>query len=153
VSKIVRAIIHCAATPNGHPFTAEDIRRWHTAPKPEGRGWSHAGYHFVIELDGKIAPLVPLDDDQFIEPWEIANGARGFNSDSIHICMIGTDAFTRAQWQSLGQLREDIADLYCGISFYGHNEFSSKNCPGFYVGAWLTSPESIEALHLLEVQS
>ncbi|RMF14193.1 MAG: lysozyme [Candidatus Dadabacteria bacterium] len=149
--EINRIIVHCAATPNGQVFTAEDVLHWHTDPKPRGRGWKHAGYHFVIELDGKASPLVALDDDRFIEPWEIANGAKGYNQDSVHVCLIGTDRFTEAQWDTLHRLVADLGLRFPGATVHGHREFNPhKICPGFDVSLWLTEPARIEREHLLD---
>jgi len=53
-------VVHCSATEENMDFDAEDIRRWHTAPKPEGRGWSDIGYHGVILLDGSWEPGRPF---------------------------------------------------------------------------------------------
>ena len=33
--KINKIIIHCAATPEGKDYTVEQIRQWHTTPKPK----------------------------------------------------------------------------------------------------------------------
>ena len=131
-------VIHCAATPNGKRFRAEDILRWHTDPPPQGRGWSAAGYHYVVELDGAQAPLVPLNDDDFLEPWEIANGAAGYNGHSVHVCLIGTDRFTHAQWLSLTDLSYSLAEQFPRATLVGHRDLNpAKACPGFDVAAWL----------------
>lgn len=154
MAKITKLIIHCSDTPNGRANTAEDILLWHTGAKADGyRGWKHAGYHKVIEIDGAVKDLVPLNDDAFIEPWEIANGARGHNSASIHVCMIGTNAFTREQWDALHQLTADIKLIHPHITIHGHNEFSNKECPGFKVFKWVTDTHWTEATHLWEGKS
>jgi len=154
MAKITKLIIHCSDTPNGRADTAEDILHWHTDPKPQGHGWKHAGYHKVIEIDGAVKDLVPLNDDSFIEPWEIANGARGHNSDSIHICMIGRDAFTQLQWDALDQQLVKLGVLHPAITVHGHREFNAaKSCPGFDVSQWLTEPVRIQQVHLWEGKS
>jgi len=131
-------VIHCAATPNGQTFTVDDIRRWHTDPKPHGNGWSVAGYHYVIEMVGYAKPLVKLNDNEFLEPWEIANGARGYNGRSIHVCLIGTDQFTKGQWLALTHLTYELQDQFPNARIVGHNELNpSKPCPGFDVQEWL----------------
>ena len=137
-------IIHCSDSPNGRNDLAEDIRRWHTSPRPQGRGWKHAGYHYVIELDGHCAPLVPLDGDGFIDPWEIANGAAGHNHNSIHICLIGTDCFTHAQWSTLYRVVADLRYRLPAVTVHGHYEFNpAKTCPNFDVQEWLRDPDSV----------
>lgn len=51
---IDKIIVHCTATPEGKHFTVQQIREWHTAPKPKGNGWRDIGYHFVVYLDGSV---------------------------------------------------------------------------------------------------
>ena len=53
-------VIHCTATPEGREVSADEIRRWHTAPKAEGgRGWKQVGYTDMIHLDGKVQRRSP----------------------------------------------------------------------------------------------
>lgn len=151
MSAIKKVIIHCSDTPNGRANTAEDILLWHTGAKADGhRGWKHAGYHKVIEVDGQVKDLVPLDDDGFIEPWEIANGARSYNHEAIHICLIGRDKFTRAQWDALHKLTGELGFIHPNVTLHGHNEFAEKECPGFYVPQWINYPLAVERLHLFD---
>lgn len=43
-------VIHHSATPdNAATMSTDDIRRFHTSPKPAGRGWRTIGYHLVME--------------------------------------------------------------------------------------------------------
>ena len=57
-------VIHCTATPEGREVSADEIRRWHTAPKAEGgRGWKQVGYTDMIHLDGKVERLVRNNED------------------------------------------------------------------------------------------
>ena len=32
-------------------FDIDDIRKWHTDPRPKGNGWSDVGYHYVVLLN------------------------------------------------------------------------------------------------------
>ena len=36
MAKLFYLVIHCTATPAGREVSAEEIRRWHTAPPNEG---------------------------------------------------------------------------------------------------------------------
>ena len=58
--KIDTIVLHCSATPEGRAVSVPTIRKWHTDPKPKGRGWSDIGYHFVIGLKGEIWPGRPI---------------------------------------------------------------------------------------------
>lgn len=120
-----KVIIHCSDSPNGRNDKAEDIHRWHTE-----RGWSGIGYHYVICIDGEIQRGRP-------EYWEGAHCA-GENANSLGICMIGTDEFSEKQWLALEHVVEGILARYPNITIHGHNEFSTKSCPGFDVKQWLT---------------
>lgn len=119
-----KLIIHCSATPNGRDNSAEDIHRWH-----KQKGWDGIGYHYVIRIDGTIESGRP-------EYWAGAH-AKGHNSGSIGICMIGTDKYTSAQWLSLRDLIDQLSILYPNIGIIGHNEVSGKDCPGFDVQKWV----------------
>ena len=78
-------VIHCTATPEGREVSAADIRRWHTAPVSEGgRGWRQVGYTDLFHLDGTVERLVGNNEDAFVDPWEITNGAAGYNGVARH---------------------------------------------------------------------
>jgi len=143
-------IIHCSDSPNGRDVRAADILRWHTDPKPQGRGWHTAGYHYVVCVDGMVEALVKRNHDAYTEGWEIANGARGFNRESIHICMVGDDAFSQAQWDALHRLLEDLGKQCPDATVHGHHEFNAaKTCPNFDVSQWLIESTRVQHAHLL----
>lgn len=119
-------IIHCSATPNGRHTTAEDIHRWH-----KGQGWDGIGYHYVIRTDNKLDIGRP-------EYWTGAH-AKGHNKDSIGICMVGTDVYNAGQWKILTNLIIELSFRYPDAKVIGHNEVSSKSCPGFDVQWWLSN--------------
>jgi hypothetical protein len=82
-------VIHCTATPEGREVTAAELRRWHTAAPPAGRGWKQVGYTDLIHLDGKVERLVANNEDATVDPWEVTNGAAGYNTVSRHIVYVG----------------------------------------------------------------
>ena len=85
MAKLERLVIHCTATPPGREVSAADIRRWHTAPVSQGgRGWRQVGYTDLIHLDGSVERLVPNNEDRTVDPWEITNGACGYNATTSH---------------------------------------------------------------------
>jgi len=146
-------VIHSAATPNGREFHADDIRRWHTDPKPQGRGWRVPGYHFVVTVDGDVETLVLLDDDGYLEPWEIANGVKGYNGRSIHICMIGTNHFSIHQWEELKKLVLSLNQQFPSANVIGHRDLNPhKECPGFDVSQWLAAGHVPLPEHILDVE-
>ena len=82
-------VIHCTATPEGRDVSTADIRRMHTSPKPQGRGWRQVGYTDLFRLDGTRERLVKNNEDAYVDGWEVTNGAAGFNSVSRHIVYAG----------------------------------------------------------------
>lgn len=131
---ITKFIIHCSATPEGKPFTVEQIRAWHTTPKPKGNGWRDIGYHFVIYLDGSIHAGRPIE--------QIGAHCSGHNATSIGICYIGgcakdghtpKDTRTPAQKAALVKLIKELKASYPKATIHGHNEFANKACPSFNV--------------------
>lgn len=135
--KIKYLIIHCTDTPAGRKVTKQDIEKWHL----EERGWSRVGYSDMIHLDGKVENLIPYDDDNYVEPWEISNGARGFNSISRHVVYVGgknnIDTRTFAQVEALEKYVRKTIENHPDIKVIGHNEVSVKTCPSFDVSNWL----------------
>jgi N-acetylmuramoyl-L-alanine amidase len=123
---IEKIVIHCAATPNGQPFDAADIDAWHRE-----RGWKGIGYHYVVLLNGEV--------QTGRREAEVGAHAAGFNARSLGICLIGTDRFTLAQWETLGKLVALLKSRYPGAVVLGHRDLPrvAKACPGFDVTTWL----------------
>jgi len=133
-------VIHCSASPNGRPASIDDIDAWHIE-----RGFSRTqlarnafnpdltsvGYHYVIGTDGFVYTGR--------HPNEVGAHAKGHNSDSIGICMIGTDEFSHAQWDALRALVTRLRITYSSPSVKGHRDLPDvhKTCPGFDVTTWL----------------
>ena len=90
MAQLKRLVLHCTATPEGREVSATDIRHWHCDPVNKGgRGWKQVGYTDMIHLDGKVERLVDNNEDAQVDPWEITNGAKGFNSTSRHVVYVG----------------------------------------------------------------
>lgn len=131
--------IHCAATPNGRDFDIKDVDAWHkergfqrnpawtTKHRPELK---HVGYHYVIKLNGEV--------QQGRETDEVGAHVAGQNTNNIGICMIGTDKFTKAQWNALTLLVADLMQSYPIVGVMGHRDWPNvkKSCPGFDVASW-----------------
>ena len=140
-------VIHCTATPEGREVTAADIRRWHTSPLSRGgRGWRQVGYTDIIHLDGKVERLVDNNEDANVDPWEVTNGAKGYNFVSRHIVYSGgmtrdmtkaKDTRTQAQRDAMRDYVIDFHRRFPGARIVGHNELAAKECPSFNVQKWL----------------
>lgn len=140
-------VLHCTATPEGRAISADDIKRWHL----QERKWRVVGYHYLIALDGTIVQLHEHNDDDLIDNWEITNGVKGFNSQSIHIVYAGgcaktkpknvkwyppKDTRTLAQKKAMEQLVKRLVQEHTSIKVCGHNQLANKACPSFNVSAW-----------------
>lgn len=141
-------VIHCTATPEGREVSAKEIKRWHTAPPPLGRGWQRVGYTDMVHLDGQVERLVDNNEDAQVDPWEITNGASGYNAISRHIVYVGglakdgktsKDTRTPQQLESLKRYVVDFHRRFPTICIVGHGELQgvSKACPSFSVKEWL----------------
>ncbi len=153
-------VIHCTATPEGRDVSGADIRRMHTAPKSAGgRGWKQVGYTDIIRLDGTVERLVSNNEDAMVDPWEITNGATGYNAVSRHIVYAGgcdksmksKDTRTVAQKVAMAKYVRDFHAKHPKVKIIGHRDLSPdrngngviepsewmKECPSFEVSAWL----------------
>jgi hypothetical protein len=151
---ITGIIIHCAATPNGRWHDVRDIDEWHKARgfhrqdefrKKFNPEFVAIGYHFVIYNNGAVATGRHLD--------EIGAHAKGFNSRSIGICLIGTDKFSIAQWENLrGNIEGLLARYPAAKRIIGHRDLPDvhKECPGFSVADWLKNDMQPLSGHVME---
>lgn len=149
---IDEVVIHASATKRdwmeNEPLAKQvmEIRRWHTAPKPKGNGWSDIGYHFIIGRNGQIMAGRPVS----------RKGAhvKGHNDTTIGVCLIGGhgasadddfyDHFTAAQDKALQQCLDQLQKQYPTIrKITGHNQYANKGCPGFRVPAYLDARRSV----------
>lgn len=126
-------VIHCTASqPNA---TKQSILNyWKNVLK-----WSSVGYHRLIDANGIIHELAKYD--------QVANGVKGYNSESIHFSYIGgidaqgkpKDTRTPKQKESLLYLIKEARKLYPNAIIQGHKDFKgvAKACPSFDVKQWL----------------
>ncbi|GAB6977153.1 N-acetylmuramoyl-L-alanine amidase [Prevotella falsenii] len=139
-------VIHCTATPEGREVSADEIRRWHTAPPSAGgRGWKQVGYTDMVHLDGRVERLVRNNEDMQVDAFEITNGAKGYNAVARHVVYVGgvdatgkaKDTRTEAQRNALAAYVRDFHARFPQVRIIGHNEIAPKACPSFNVQAWL----------------
>ena len=144
--KLKYLVIHCTATPEGREVSSDEIRRWHTAPLSKGgRGWKQVGYTDMIHLDGRVERLVANNEDANVDPWEITNGAAGYNRVSRHVVYVGgvtrqnipRDTRTVAQREALKKYVLDFHKKHPDVEIVGHNQLAAKACPSFDVPRWL----------------
>lgn len=164
-------VIHCSATANGVPLTAdhstpvEIIDRWHRVRGFErtydarvrfNPNLTSIGYHFVVYVGGELAPGRALD--------EVGAHVAGHNARSIGICMVGMDTYSLPQWATLRAVVDGLCKAFPGARIVGHRDLSpdlngdgvvepnewTKTCPGFDVSAWLAGGMAPLAGHLLE---
>lgn len=149
MAKIKRLVLHCTATPEGREVTSKQIRAWHTNPVSKGgRGWKQVGYTDMIHLDGSVERMVNNNEDANVDPWEVTNGAAGYNSTSRHIVYVGgvakdgktpKDTRTDAQRKALEKYVKDFHRRFPSVQIVGHRQLPGVNkaCPSFDVTKWL----------------
>lgn len=120
-------VLHCTAT--SQDVKVESILNYWK----EILGWKNPGYHYLIEKDGKIHNIQPIE--------KVSNGVRGHNSNSIHISYIGgiddngqpMDNRTPRQVLSQMQLLIELTERFHDVDICGHRDFKGVNkaCPSF----------------------
>jgi N-acetylmuramoyl-L-alanine amidase len=146
---IRRVIVHHSAGRDTE--TADDVRRFHTAPPPKGRGWGDIGYHWLIHrtpLGFGGRAFLPTER-QPPGPWTVAPGRdetragahdEGQNADSIGVCIAGD--YSRGPvpadgWAVLVATVADVCRRYdlTADNIEGHREHEPPGggtlCPGF----------------------
>ena len=144
-------VLHCTATQEGREGSSKEIRHWHTDPvKKGGRGWKQVGYTDLFHLDGTVERLVKNNEDAEVDPWEVTNGAAGYNSVSRHVVYAGglakdgktaKDTRTAAQLKAMTDYVRNFHERFPQIKIVGHRDLPGVNkaCPSFDVKAWLES--------------
>ena len=95
--------------------------------------WNVGGYHYLIQADGKVT--------QCYQDSVTTNGAKDAgNYRCMHISWIGGFDFkeggnkiTKGQADTLIEMVKFYCKRYSDILVFGHNQFSAKLCPWFYV--------------------
>jgi len=137
-------IVHCADTrPDWWKSKSlgqkiAEVRRWHIAPPPVGRGWSDVGYHFLIDRNGRVGPGRPLE--------RIGAHVLGHNTGTIGICLFGghgsaatevfLDHFTPEQEDALRTVIAHLRQNHAIDRVTEHNQYAPMASPGFSVPDW-----------------
>jgi N-acetylmuramoyl-L-alanine amidase len=134
--KINKIIIHCSASDEQKDDSVEAIKHLHTSPKTTkiqwgeytttGRDFSDIGYHFIIEKSGEIKKGRDID--------RVGAHCRGYNGNSIGVCLNGNTDFKGDQFIALTNLLKALVVLFPDVTIHAHKEFESKKpCPNFDV--------------------
>ena len=119
-------VVHCTATPQN--TTVASIQRYWR----ENLKWKSPGYHFLVEANGTVHNLQPINLP--------SNGVAGHNANSIHISYIGgvngqraVDHRTEAQKREILRLLTDLKKQFPNAKIQGHRDFPrvAKACPSF----------------------
>ena len=126
--QINKIIVHCSATREGQDIPVETIKKWHI----EGRGWSDIGYHFYIDINGKIQKGRDIA--------KIGAHCKGQNRNSIGLCYCGgveadgktpKDTRTDEQKDALLAVLRTLKAMYPEAIIHSHNDYANKACPSF----------------------
>jgi N-acetylmuramoyl-L-alanine amidase len=119
-------VVHCTATPQ--TTTVASIQRYWR----ENLKWRSPGYHYLIEANGTVHNLQPINLP--------SNGVAGHNANSIHISYIGgvngrqaIDNRTDAQKREILRLLTELKKQFPDAKIQGHRDFPrvAKACPSF----------------------
>lgn len=144
--KIKWLVIHCTGGPQTQTV-GTILNYWKNVKK-----WAVVGYHHIIEADGTVHNLLPIE--------KVSNGVAGHNANSIHISYIGgvdakgkaVDNRTDAQKAAQIALLRKYKAMFTDAKIVGHRDFlvpgkpGYKSCPSFDVATWLATPEVREGL-------
>lgn len=123
--------VHCSASDNPAHDNIETITKWH-----KQRGFSSIGYNAFITKDGKVHKGRPED----LIPAHI----KGFNKNSLGICLSGLNNFTEAQFISLEKWLKTKCQQYNleKKDILGHCQLDkNKTCPNFDLHKLISSWE------------
>lgn len=120
-------VLHCTATPlNTTVHSIQNYWRNHL-------GWRNPGYHYLIEKDGKVHNLQPIEKP--------SNGVAGYNANSVHLATIGgqlLDDRTLAQKHVMHDLVRQLKKRFPDAEILGHRDFPNvaKACPRYNAKEW-----------------
>ena len=119
LSEIDSVVIHHSATESG---TAESYARYHV----DENSWPGIGYHYVINKNGSI------EQTQLLKT--VSYHTTGQNQRSVGICLTGNYDIQQPPpvqvEAAINLIRYLQGRLGRELRITGHNEHSSKNCPG-----------------------
>ena len=142
MAKVQRIVIHCT----GEPSTVVRDREYYRHLFFEVYKWKHWGYHIVVYQNGSWEILQHMPKTTYGIAWigdsTMANGAKGYNTTSLHIAYVGgidpktgkpADTRTILQRESLRVLVSKLKASYQVSEVVSHSQLPnvSKACPCF----------------------
>ena len=140
-SRVIRLlVIHCVGR-NGSFINERDLSLMHRADGHDG-----PQFHHLIDLSGRVHSCLGHE--------RIGHHARGWNTDSLGIALVGANKFSRPQWRALAELVEGLAVQYqiplevpnfiggCVSGVAGHCDLPNainRHSPNFSVRDWLAA--------------
>lgn len=134
-----RIVIHATASNVSTPYTKETLLKFFK----ESQHWSKPGYTFFFDRQGILWKLNEhWDWDPIVNYSEITFGAKGYNSNSLHVAWDGgvdgkkiLDNRTPEQRKALLNFIKIVHDIYPDIQVMGHRDLPGvkKLCPVFDV--------------------
>lgn len=124
--KPIEIILHHSLTRDSKTVSWGAIRQYHTVTL----GWRDIGYSYGIEL-------IKNHHEILVGRMMNESGAhcRGHNSKSLGVCFVGNFDFeppSKSMWDLGVRFVKSLCETLNihPIHIHGHNEFSSKSCPG-----------------------
>lgn len=140
-------VIHCTAT-----LAHQDFRRADIAAMHKRRGFSDIGYHYLIDLNGRV-------EVGRTPNTSVGAHVEGFNTSTLGVAYVGglrsadakpTDTRTQMQRDSMLGLCQELLKQFPKAVILGHRDLSPdkdndgvvepnewmKSCPCFDAGAW-----------------
>lgn len=132
---IIYLVVHCSDTDDNSNIGASEIHNLHLK-----FGWDGIGYHKVIKRNGNVQEGRP-------EYW-IGAHVFGYNKNSLGVCLIGRNKFTKKQIHSLKNVLLNWKKKYPKAKILGHRDFpnTTKTCPNFDVKTLLTNEKYAEKI-------
>lgn len=140
-------VVHCSATSSDRDIGAKEIDNQHRK-----RGFSEIGYHIDIRRKpGSLGGLIEYGTRDF---WEWGAHVKGYNDQSLGICMIGgvdkfnkpENNFTKDQFHALLKTLIFLTAIFPKAMIRGHRDFPGvrKACPCFEVQDWWFSSNRLK---------
>jgi len=135
-ARVTKIVLHHAAAPRS--TTVEDIKRWHME-----KGWRDIGYHWLLTdaPDSPVGPQMHIgrahDLDERWEPWERGAHAKGHNSHTMGVCLVGNHSIEPPSKAALDLLHGWLVAFCLTLrlgpdDIVGHRELegAATECPG-----------------------